>query len=486
MRNFIVLIVLVFGIYGCGGSSSSNDDSKLNPGVFNFEPLRAVIKEDLSSNNAPAVSVAIYKDGEVVFAEAFGEKIKGQGQAVTPNTLFQLGSTTKMLTAVATLQLVEQGAIELDDKLVNTLPDIQYPARDSLGWQSIEIQHLLTHQAGLLDTGLVEDSDLMSYMTKTYPKKFTQANPPGIFYNYSNPGWAYLGAVIENLSQKSYEEYMQQNVFSRLGMSRTSVGRQGAVADGNYALGFQELDGEGKYLSSIDQILVSTPGYPAGSETWSTPTDQLKMADFLLKGNKDVLSDSLRSELTKPQVDQQFAGLPWSYGYGIFVDDGFIYNDHWHSEKLWQHGGNTLAYTSLFYILPEKNIAISIMSSGRNTDFASTMVAAIRAVSTLSTSQNVPYAPSNTSDYTKHEGIYSTDDITIIVQKVADKLVITIPEFDASNSPYEKELFPIGGATFAAGLRDEQVILTFLPVESGGESVYIRNRESVAVKDGYQ
>lgn len=487
MRKSILLIMLICGIYGCGSSNSDNHNPTPNPNSFNFEPLRAVIEQDLSNNNAAAVSVAIYKDGDIVFAEAFGEKVKGQGQAVTPNTLFQLGSTTKMFTAVATLQLVEQGVLALDDKLVSTLPNIQYPSEDALGWQDIEIQHLLTHQGGLPDTGLGEDGDLMSYMTTTYPQQFTQSNPPGIFYNYSNPNWAYLGAVIETLSQKSYEEYMQQNVFSRLGMSRTSVGRQGAVADGDYALGFQQLDGEGEYLNNIDQISASTPGYPAGSETWSTPTEQLKMAEFLLNGDTNVLSDALRSELTKAQVDRQFGGLPWSYGYGIFVDGGFIHNDRWYPEKLWQHGGNTLAYTSLFYILPEKNIAISIMSSGRNTDFESTMVAAIKAVSTLSPSQDVPpYASSNPSDYTKHEGTYSTDDITIIVQQVADKLVITIPEFDANNLSYEKELFPIGGATFAADLRDEQAILTFIPAQSGGESVYIRNREAVAIKDGYQ
>ena len=102
------------------------------------------------------------------------------------------------------------------------------------------------------------------------------------------------------------------------------------------------------------------------------------------------------------------------YGYGIFVDDGFMYNDQWVAEKLWQHGGNTLAFTHIFWILPEKNIAVSIMSSGAYNDFLPSMVAALSSVTDLPEAQATPYAPSNPSEYAKHEGVYNFELITNI------------------------------------------------------------------------
>ncbi|MDU0356211.1 serine hydrolase domain-containing protein [Paraglaciecola aquimarina] len=133
----------------------------------------------MAANNAAAVSIAIYQDGNVVFAEAFGEKVRGGGQAVTPDTLFQMGSTTKMFTGIATMQLVQQSLLGTHDKLVNTLPDIQYPASQALTWQDINIHHLLTHQSGLFDRyiGSDESRHLVEYMTTSYPQQNRQMNP---------------------------------------------------------------------------------------------------------------------------------------------------------------------------------------------------------------------------------------------------------------------------------------------------------------------
>lgn len=486
MQKSIAILLFVVGLYGCDSSSSNNSTPNPNPSAPDFAPLREAIRDDLANNNAAAVSVAIYKGGEIVFAEAYGEKVKGEGEPVTPNTLFQLGSTTKMFTGVAALQLVEQGVISLDDKLVNVLPQIQYPGEQALDWQDIGIEHLLTHQSGLRDNSLDIDEPLVDFMTSIYPQEFPQMNPPGLFYNYSNPNWSYLGAVVEELGQQDFAEYVKQNVFEKLGMPRTSVGRSGAIADGDYALGYQEQpDGNNAYLTEIGQIPISTAGYPAGTETWSTPTEQLKMADFLLNGNSDVLDNSLRTEITEAHVSREFGGLPQNYGYGVFVDDGFIQGDNWYPIKVWEHGGNTSAYSSEFFILPEENIAISIMSSGGFTDFRSSLVAAIAAVSALPTPTSEPVSPSDPAQYHKHEGAYSTRNLTIIVTQEGSNLFLTIPEFESNNTPYERQIFPVGDTTFIAELNGEQIQLTFFPIQEGGESVYIRSRGDVAIKDGY-
>lgn len=488
MKNILAIVILVLGLSACGDSDS--DKPKTEPNIDKFSSLRGVIEHELNENNAVAVSVAIYHQGEIVFAEAFGEKSKGSGELATPDTLFQLGSTTKMHTGLATLQLVEQGLLRIEDKLVNVLPHIQYPSVQSSTWQDVSIQHLLTHQGGFSDTNFGADSDslLIEYMTSIYPQQNGQMNPPGLFYNYSNPNWSYLGAIIENTTQESFAEHMKNSVFEPLGMQRTSLKRSEVISDGDYALGFQTIDGVEIFLTDINQIPSQPSMTPAGSETWSTPKEQLKMADFLLNGNADVLSEQWRAEIVKPHVEQNFAGLPEYYGYGIRVDDGFMHNDQWYPEKIWSHGGNTTAYTSAFWILPEKNIAVSIMSSGAFNSFDASMVEAINAVTELPTAQAIPYSQSNPNEYEKHEGIYiagKNDDFTVFVNKENDSLKITIPELDANNIPYDNTLTAIGGDTFWGVIENEQMFFTFLAESEGGESVYLRSRDIVAIKAGY-
>lgn len=487
MNKLIVVLFFTAILSACGGSSSS--DNSPNPGTNPnpFTQLRNIIDQDLANNDAAAVSIAIYKEGEIVFAEAFGEKVKGEGESVTPNTLFQLGSTTKMFTGVATLQLVQQGSLSLDDKLVNVFPQIQYPGEQALDWQDIAIEHLLTHQSGLRDSAMQDEGDLVNHMQTNYPNEFLQMNPPGFFHNYSNPNWSYLGAIVENQTQQSFEEYVKQNIFDELGMTRSFVGREGAVADGDYALGFQLLDPEqgGSFNTQISQIPMTTVGHPAGTETWSTPTEQLKMAEFLLNGDSDILDNSLRTQLTTAHVSEDFAGLPINYGYGIYVNDGFRVEDNWYPIKNWNHGGNTFSYTSIFYVFPEIDVAISIMSSGAFNNFDSTLVAALGAVSTLPSPQDLPVIQNDPAQYDKHEGTYSGSNFTFIVNKVGDNLLITIPELDENNVPYERELEHFGDDTFFANIGGEVSDLTFIQVEEGGESVFIRNRELVAIKDGF-
>lgn len=487
MKQLLYVLALVFGLFACGSSDSENDSpiTVIDPNQFNT--LRETIERDLVQNNAVAVSVAIYKDGEIVFAEAFGEKVKGGDELATPDTLFQLGSTTKMFTGVATLQLIQRGLLNKQDKLVSTLPEIQYPTDQTLNWQAIDIHHLLTHQGGFSDDyiGSNVNSTLVEYMTSTYPQQNPQMNPPGLFHNYSNPNWSYLGAIIEHLSQKPFAEHMQQSIFKPLGMQRTLMERSKVISDGNYALGFQ-TEGLGDiFLNNINQIPLTPSASPAGSETWSTPTEVLKMADFLLNGNPDILSDQWRAEITKHQVNTDFAGLPLYYGYGIFVDDGFMHNDQWYAEKIWQHGGNTTAYTSLFWILPEKNIAVSIMSSGGFDNFETSMISALNSVTDLPSSQAIPVIPSNPNEYNKHEGIYNTSQATVIVNQENDQLKITIPEFDTNNISYNKTLTPIGESTFLAVIENEELFITFITENDDKESVYLRNRNIVGIKDGY-
>lgn len=448
--------IVAICLAACGGSNS--DSTSIQPPfepivVDGFESLRSTAKQQLADSIAPAMSIAIYKDGEIVFAEAFGTKQVGGSEAADSNSLFQLGSTTKMFTALASLQLVEVNYIALDGKLLDLLPEIEISQNKTDGWQEINVHHLLTHQGGFEDfIDWENDSiDLLNFALSDYPGEFDQMNPAGRFANYSNPNWSYLGAIIQDQLAMPFEDVMKQNVFSPLGMSRTTMKKTDVSNDGNYVLGSgvivnngNSVEGSANSLNNIHQSLFSIP---AGSYTWSTPSEMLKMADFLINGNNNVLSDDLQQTMILPQVDLEIE-VPLTYGYGLMLSDGFEHGSDWYPVKRWSHGGNSLAYSSMFWVLPEENIAVSILSSGRDTDFRDTMMAALRSVTTLPDVIDIPTKPVETELFDNHVGRYEDMEDVVDITLENNQVRIDISSLNEEGTDYSPILEPIGGSVF--------------------------------------
>lgn len=485
--NLVLSSVITISLTGCGGSSESKPPERevVNDG---FAELRSTALQQLASSSAPAVSIAIYQDGEIVFAEAFGTKQAGSSDTVDSETLFQLGSTTKMLTALASLQLVEMNFIGFESKLLEILPDIEISQDKADGWQGISVQHLLTHQGGfedIVDWG--NDSiGLQSFALSHYPSEFDQMNPSGKFSNYSNPNWSYLGAIIQGQTAMPFEYIMKQNVFSPLGMTRTTLKKTDVFDDGNFALGSgiiinngNSIEGSADTLDNIHRGLFSAP---AGSYTWSTPSEMLEMADFLLSGNTTILSDELRKKMTLPQVDLDME-IPLSYGYGIVLSDGFQHGNLWYPVKRWSHGGNSLAYSSMFWVLPDENIAVSILSSGSDTDFNDTMLAALNTVTTLPEPTAIPFKPVKTGLFEHHVGRYENSGDIVDVTLENGQVLIDIPSLNDEGREYNPILEPIGGSVFRFVEGNDELHLTFIPEVESENSIYIRQREFVLIRN---
>lgn len=484
IKHLFIGAIVVLSISACGGSS--NKSTTINIPDSAFIAVGETAKEEMATNESAAVSIAIYHNGNIVYADAFGNTKANGGVPVTKDTLFQLGSTTKMLTSLATLQLVDEGVITLDDTLTIALPDLQYPTEQANEWQGISVHHLMTHQGGLSDDykEMADDAPLSNMLTQ-----YANANPlmvePGRFHNYTNPHYTYLGVILEYYRQQDYRDIMKQSVFEPLGMKRTTMQTSAVLDDGDYALGvYHDENGNATGYTDLFEVEDLPVMTPAGLYTWSTPTEILKMAEFLLNGDSEILSNDLREEILKPQVSVDFAGLPEQYGYGIYVDDGFIHEDKWYPIKLWQHGGDTIGYTSKFWILPEQNIAISILSSGRLDDYTNTLVEAIKSITTLPTPVDIPYGEVNINSFDNHVGTYDAGSYTLEIDNNDGKLEINIPELNSQNIAYEKVLEPIGENTFIAVVGPEVFQLTFFPEVEGGESVYIRDRSFVGIRIG--
>src|SRR5512145_1892680 len=165
----------------------------------------------------------VAENGKVVYKGAFGMANMEWGIPNTPETRFRLGSITKQFTAALTLQLVEQGKIKLDAKISDYLPDY----RKDIG-EKVTIHHLLTHTSGIpsytSQPGFFENVSRNPYKVADFVKKYTSGHlefKPGAKYSYNNSGYFLLGAIIERVTGKSYEQVLKENILDPAGMKNT-------------------------------------------------------------------------------------------------------------------------------------------------------------------------------------------------------------------------------------------------------------------------
>ncbi|MCA9140437.1 MAG: serine hydrolase, partial [Planctomycetales bacterium] len=200
------------------------------------------MKEFMKDHRVPGVSIAVTNRGKVVFARGYGYADVATGDQVTPDSLFRIASISKPITAVAVLQLIEQGKLKLDDKLYEVLDyedDIK-AAGDAFDnrCREITIRHLLEHRGGW-DRDKSFDAMFQSVrfadQVGTRPPADQSAVikamlsqsldfDPGQRYAYSNFGYCLLGRVVEKLTGQSYEGYVKQHVLAPIGVTQMRIG----------------------------------------------------------------------------------------------------------------------------------------------------------------------------------------------------------------------------------------------------------------------
>jgi CubicO group peptidase (beta-lactamase class C family) len=176
---------------------------------------------DLFKPDAPGAAVLVVRGGEVILRKGYGLANLELGVPIQPEMVFRLGSVTKQFTAMAILMLSEEGKLALTDDITKYLPD--YPTHG----QTITIEHLLTHTGGIKEYSSVPTWPALSH-TDVTPQELVavfQNEPldfaPGERWAYSNSGYILLGAIIEKVSGLSYAEFIQQRIFTPLGMTHS-------------------------------------------------------------------------------------------------------------------------------------------------------------------------------------------------------------------------------------------------------------------------
>ena len=223
--------------------------------------------EDLvSSGSPPGVSLVVVKDGETVYNKGFGLADGPNRIPATPNTVYHWYSVTKIVTAVAIMQLVEGGLIDLDDPVSDYLAffDPEYPSASS---EPVTVVNLLNHSSGIPDNSRAvfswlhfeddEAFDQTQYLREKIARYDTLAFEPNHKAKYTNVGYMVLGAVIEEVSGQSYEAYVVDRVLDPLGMVNTRF---------EYTEAMRTNEGVGMHpLADIQTVFLPTirPPWPS-------------------------------------------------------------------------------------------------------------------------------------------------------------------------------------------------------------------------------
>lgn len=325
---------------------SSAASAQLTPALQ--RSMDAVVAKALEDASVPSVSIAIVKDGKLVYAKAYGVARLDTGQAANAGMRYKIGSNTKQFVAAAVLLLAQEGRLSLDDKVARFLPELAR-ARD------VTIRQLLSHTAGYVDYYPLDY--LASYMVKPTTVqaildgwgKRPLGFEPGTRWEYSNTGYVIAGRIVEIASGLSLEAFLRSRITDRLGM-HSAIDTTAAAWDVRDPQGYD--------------VAALGPPRPAIAEgrNWVWAAGNLAMtASDLARWDIALMHDTLLSRASRKEMSTETLlanGTGTHYGLGLFVratDDGRL---------RWDHGGEASGFRSQNTLFPDDDVAIVVLTNG--------------------------------------------------------------------------------------------------------------------------
>jgi len=282
----------------------------------------------------------VAQNGKVLLSKGYGFANAEWDIPNSPSTKFRLGSITKQFTAACILLLEERGKLKIDDPVKKYMPDA--PA----AWDKITIFHVLTHTSGIPSfTGFPDYRSTEAFATT--PEKLVarfRDKPldfqPGEKWSYSNSGYVLLGYLIEKISGQSYSDFVQQNIFTPLGMKDSGYDSNSAIIM-HRASGYTQEEG---HMANAGFIHMSIP-FSAGA-LYSTTEDLLRWEEGLFGGK--LLSPASLQKMTTP--------FKQDYAFGLAVH---AVNGH----KIIEHGGGIEGFNTELAYYPDDKLVIAVLGN---------------------------------------------------------------------------------------------------------------------------
>lgn len=361
-RLFLLAASIVLLLGACAAPAPVAEGSRRGDYRFAEKYLSWLVDREMSAHEITGLSIALVDDQQVIWQRGFGHADRENGIPATPETVYRAGSIAKVFTAAATMQLAEQGKIDIDRPLAAALPEFsirtRFPAADP-----VTPRNVMAHHSGL-------PSNFLSGLFVRDPGRFESvvealrdehlSFPPNYVFSYSNVGMALLGATVQRVSGERFDDYMAGHFFRPLGMTRSSFASR-AVAKA--------------YDRHRPMEVFSLRDMPAAN-LLSTVVDlgqflKMQFADGKF-GEKQILSPATVREMVRvqnrdlPLTFQQYVGLGWMMS-GVEVPGG---------GPVASHGGSLPDSHGMMAMLPEHKLGVVVLSNSATSAVSVSKIAA--------------------------------------------------------------------------------------------------------------
>lgn len=321
---------------------------------------RTEVWKAINSGHTGSASVAIMENGTLVYAEGFGMADRKASTPVDKNTLFNIGSISKVYCATAILLLVDEGKIDLDKPAIHYLPE--FTMADER-YKNITVRMLLNHSSGLPGTVGPNSfgyefhkefyNDVLNILASSHLK-----HQPGEMAPYCNDGFTIAEMIVAKVSGKNYIQFLEERIFAPLGLSKT-----------NYSVG-QRQNNTSKsiaknYVASGKEERLEVLALLGSGGLSATPEDLCKFADSFSGIGPQILSPSSLKEMRKLQPSEFYNKLRMpglSYGLGWDITEYAQYKAK--GMQVLGKSGGTGSYTSMLYTIPDKRISVAVIATG--------------------------------------------------------------------------------------------------------------------------
>lgn len=354
-RRLIPVVIAVMGAAGCGSVSQIGVAPEYAAAVAELE---ALINREMAAKELPALSIALVDDQRLVWSKGFGVARPSEGVPATAQTVYRVGSVSKLFTDIAVMQLVEEGELDLDTPVTEYLPTFQ-PGNPYD--KPITLRQLMSHRSGL-----VREPPVGSYFDPTAPSlaatvlslnETELVYEPGSRSKYSNAAIATVGHVLEVVKGEPFADYLERAVLRPAGLERSSFQPRDDLMN----------DLAQAFMWGYDHRETAAPGFqlgmaPAGS-MYSTVTDLGRFMSLLFAGGTGPRGKILSAEALETMWTPQWqsapapnAPRPTGFGLGFFISqlDG---------HRRIGHNGAIYGFATELAMLPDERLGVVVATT---------------------------------------------------------------------------------------------------------------------------
>jgi CubicO group peptidase (beta-lactamase class C family) len=385
----------------------------------NLESKMDSLAKTVTGKDQPGFVVGVTKGNDVIFQKAYGQMNLDYQMPNSNQTTFNLASVAKHITAFAILKLEEEGKIDLDAPVHQYIPDLPDYGKE------ITVKQLIFHTSGL---GSTDNIRLFAGISLEQPwtsedefeliKSYRILNfNPGDEYLYSNAGYGLLAKIIENLSGQAYDDYIENEIFSPLGMQNSYAYTRPGKTIPNRAVGYKET------ANGLERTITESESVAGGTNIY------MSLEDMLVWGRhyyQPTLFDSKVTNRLESSPAKLADGSDLKYSYGLSLVD-------YKGIRLVSHSGGTMGFSAYFTWYPEHDMFVGVAANNQNISTATisrlvteTLLSEYFVEATLAENE---YIELPVDQLRKFEGEFKMEDGMVLTFKEKEgKLFLLIPD----------------------------------------------------------